>query len=116
MGDQVGGMLRYVTDAKFRVFRSRNKGQDWEPLTKGLPQENAYIHVMREGMAIDALDPCGIYLGTTTGQLYYSYDDGDSWRLMWDNLPPILSVETGQALLFGLLAGDFRGGSLVLLC
>ena len=98
LGDQVGGMLRYVTDAKFRVFRSRNKGQDWEPLTKGLPQENAYIHVMREGMAIDALDPCGIYLGTTTGQLYYSYDDGDSWRLMWDNLPPILSVETGQAL------------------
>ena len=98
LGDQLGGMLRYVTDAKFRVFRSRNKGQDWEPLTNGLPQENAYIHVMREGMAIDALDPCGIYLGTTTGQLFYSPDEGDNWRLMWDNLPPILSVETGQAL------------------
>jgi hypothetical protein len=67
-------------------------------MTKGLPQENAYLHVMREGMAIDALDPCGIYLGTTTGQLYYSCDEGGSWQLMWDNLPPILSVETGQVL------------------
>ena len=96
LGDQVGGGLRYVTGAKFRVFRSRNKGQDWEPLTQCLPQENAYIHVMREGMATDALDPCGVYVGTTTGQLFCSRDGGDNWELMLDHLPPILSVETGM--------------------
>ena len=66
--EQVGGALRYVTDAKMRMFRSRNGGGDWEPMTKGLPQDNAYINVLREGMATDALDSCGIYLGTTTGQ------------------------------------------------
>ena len=98
LGDQVGGGLRYVTDAKMRVFRSRNAGRDWQPMTKGLPQETAYINVLREGMATDALDPCGIYLGTTTGQLFYSRDDGDSWELMVDNLPPILSLETGLVL------------------
>ena len=59
--------MRHVTDAKMRVFRSRNGGGDWEPMTKGLPQDNAYINVLREGMATDALDSCGIYLGTTTG-------------------------------------------------
>ena len=64
-------------------------------MTKGLPQEHAYINVLREGMATDDLDPCGIYIGTTTGQLFYSRDDGDSWELMLNNLPPILSVETG---------------------
>ena len=87
-----------MTDAKMRVFRSRNAGRDWEPMTKGLPQENAYINVLREGMATDALDPCGIYLGTTNGQLFFSRDDGDSWELMLDNLPPILSLETGLAV------------------
>ena len=81
-----------------RVFRSRNGGGDWEPMTNGLPQENAYINVLREGMATDALDPCGIYLGTTTGQIFYSRDDGDSWELMLDSLPPILSLETGLAV------------------
>ena len=90
---EVGGTLRYVTDAKFRVYRSRNGGQDWEPLTNGLPQKNAYLHAMREGMATDSLDPCGIYIGTTTGQVFYSRDDGDSWELLIDNLPPINSVE-----------------------
>ena len=95
LGDQVGGAKRYVTDAKMRVFRSRNAGRDWEPMTKGLPQKHAYINVLREGMATDDLDPCGIYLGTTTGQLFYSRDDGDNWELMLDNLPPILSLETG---------------------
>ena len=59
--------MRYVTDAKMRVFRSCNAGGDWEPMTKGLPQDNAYINALREGMATDALDSCGIYLGTTTG-------------------------------------------------
>ena len=90
---EVGGELRYVTDAKFRVYRSRNGGQDWEPLTNGLPQKNAYLHSMREGMATDSFDPCGIYIGTTAGQVFYSRNDGDSWELLIDNLPPINSVE-----------------------
>ena len=96
--DQVGGGLRYVTGAQFRVFRSRNGGRDWTPMTKGLPQKNAYIHVLREGMSTDALDPCGIYIGTVAGQIWYSRDDGDSWDLLIENLPPILSVETSIAV------------------
>ena len=95
LGDQVGGAKRYVTDAKMRVFRSRNAGRDWEPLTKGLPQEYAYINVLREGMATEDLDPCGIYLDTATGQLFYSRDDGDTWELMLDNLPSILLWKRG---------------------
>ena len=94
-GEEVGGGMRLVTDAKFRVFRSRSSGRDWEPLTKGLPQRNAYLHVMREGMATDSLDPCGIYVGTSTGQLFYSRNDGDSWELLVDHLPPINSVDCG---------------------
>ena len=92
-GEQVGGGMRVVTDAQFRVFRSRNAGDDWEPLTKGLPQKRTYLHVMREGMATDGLDPCGVYVGTSTGQLFYSRDDGDSWELLLDYLPPINSVD-----------------------
>ena len=94
----MGGGLRYVTYAKFRVFRSANRGRDWVPLTRGLPQENAYLHLMREGMATDALDPCGVYIGTTTGQLFHSRDCGDNWGILIENLPPILSVETGLAM------------------
>ena len=94
VGDQLGGGIRFVTDAKFRVFRTRNGGEDWEGLTSGLPQRNAYLHAMRDGMATDTLDPCGVYVGTSTGQLFYSRDEGDSWDLLADYLPPINSVET----------------------
>ena len=97
-GEQIGGGLLYVTDAKIRVFRSRNSGRDWVPMTKGLPQEQAYTHVLSEGLASDALEPCGIYVGTTIGQLFYSRNEGDSWQLMRENLPPMLSVETGLVL------------------
>ncbi len=90
---EIGGNVRYVTDAKFRVYRTRNGGRDWEALTNGLPAPPAYLHVMREGMATDSLDPCGIYVGTTAGQVFYSRDDGDSWELLVENLPPINSVE-----------------------
>ena len=93
LGTDVGGGLRYVTEAKFRVYRSRNGGEHWEALTNGLPQQNAYLHVLREGMATDHLDPCGVYLGTTTGYLFYSRNDGDSWELMLDHFPPINSVD-----------------------
>ena len=95
IGEVIGGGMRVVTDAQFRVFRSRNAGDDWEPLTKGLPQKRAYLHVMREGMATDSLDPCGVYVGTSTGQLFYSRDEGDSWELLLDFLPPINSVDCG---------------------
>ncbi len=92
--DNGGAGRRYVPDAKMRVYRSRNAGEDWEPLTRGLPQENASIHVMREGMATDDLDPCGVYIGTSTGQVFYSRDEGLSWELMIEYLPPINSLET----------------------
>jgi hypothetical protein len=93
----IGGGQRYVTDAKFRVYRSRNGGEDWEALTNGLPQKDAYLHILREGMATDSLDPGGIYVGTTTGQIFYSRDDGDTWELLIDYLPPINSLECGVA-------------------
>ncbi len=96
VGDETGGGMRYMSDARFRIYRSRNGGGDWEPLTDGLPQKNAYLHVMREGMATDSLDPCGIYVGTTTGQIFYSRDDGDSWDLLMDYLPPISSLECAE--------------------
>ena len=98
LGDQLGGGVRYVTDAKFRVYRSRNGGADWEPMTRGLPQSNAYTHVMREGMAADDVDPCGVYVGTTSGQVFYSRDEGESWELLIEHLPPINSVECGRVV------------------
>ena len=73
---EVGGEFRIVSGNKFRVFRSRNGGAEWEALTNGLPQKNAYLHSMREGMATDELDPCGVYVGTTNGQIFYSRDEG----------------------------------------
>lgn len=98
LGGAEGGGVRYVTDAKFRVYRSRNAGADWEPLTNGLPQRNAYLHVMREGMATDSMEECGIYIGTTTGQIFYSRDDGDTWELLIDYLPPINSVDAATVV------------------
>ena len=95
LGDETGGAQRFVTNASFRVFRSRNAGNDWAPLTDGLPQQNAYLHVMREGVATDNLDPCGVYVGTSTGHVFYSRDEGDHWELLADYLPPINSVDCG---------------------
>lgn len=91
-GSELGGYNRVVTGNKLRVFRSRDAGAAWQPMTKGLPQDNAFLHLLREGMAVDSCDPCGVYFGTTTGQLYYSRDEGESWELLAENLPPINSV------------------------
>jgi photosystem II stability/assembly factor-like uncharacterized protein len=83
----------FPPDGKLRVYRSRTGGQEWEPLTKGLPQRDCYVNVLRDAMAVDHLDPCGIYFGTTGGQVYRSADGGDSWEPIVRDLPAVLSVE-----------------------
>jgi len=85
--------LHYPPDGRLRVYRSRSGGEEWEPLTQGLPQENCYVNVLRDAMAVDAADPCGIYFGTTGGQVYASKDDGDHWQAIVRDLPAVLSVE-----------------------
>jgi hypothetical protein len=83
----------FVMDGKLRVFRSRSGGNEWEPLTKGLPQSNCYVNVLRDAMAVDSLDECGIYFGTSGGQVYASADAGDNWNPIVRDLPAVLSVE-----------------------
>ena len=83
----------FPLDGKLRVYRSRTGGNEWEPLTKGLPQENCYVDVLREAMAVDSLDSCGVYFGTTGGQVYASADAGDNWAPIVRDLPAVLSVE-----------------------
>ena len=83
----------YPPEGKLRVYRSRTGGEEWEPLTKGLPQENCYVNVLRDAMAVDRLDECGVYFGTTGGQVYASPDGGDSWSAIVRDLPAVLSVE-----------------------
>ena len=80
-------------EGKLRVYRSRTGGNEWEPLTNGLPQENCYVNVLRDAMAVDTLDECGVYFGTTGGQVYASADSGDSWAPIVRDLPAVLSVE-----------------------
>jgi hypothetical protein len=83
----------YPPEGKLRVYRSRTGGNEWEPLTKGLPQRNCYVNVLRDASAVDSLDPCGVYIGTTGGQVYASADAGDSWSPIVRNLPAVLSIE-----------------------
>ena len=83
----------FPPDGKLRVYRSRSGGNEWEALTKGLPQSDCYVNVLREAMAVDSLDPCGVYFGTTGGQVYASADSGDSWSPIVRDLPGVLSVE-----------------------
>jgi hypothetical protein len=83
---------RYVPGGKLRVGRSRDGGRSWKLLTKGLPQVNAYVLVLRQAMTSDDRDPAGIYFGTSTGSLFYSRDAGDSWQVLAQHLPPIYSV------------------------
>jgi hypothetical protein len=83
----------YPLDGKLRVYRSRGGGNEWEPLTKGLPQRDCYVNVLRDSMAADSLDPCGIYFGTTGGQVYGSANAGNSWKAIVRDLPAVLSVE-----------------------
>ena len=83
----------FPLDGQLRVYRSRTGGNEWEPLTNGLPQQNCYVNVLRDAMAVDALDDCGIYFGTTGGQVYVSNDAGDNWSPIVRDLPAVLSVE-----------------------
>jgi hypothetical protein len=83
----------FVPDGKLRVYRSRSGGNEWEALTKGLPQANCYVNVLRDAMAVDSLDKCGVYFGTTGGQVYASADAGDTWSPIVRDLPAVLSVE-----------------------
>jgi BNR/Asp-box repeat len=85
--------LRVPPEGKLRVYRSRTGGNEWEPLARGLPQENCYVNVLRDAMSVDSLDPCGIYFGTNGGQVYASADGGDSWTAIVRDLPAVLSVE-----------------------
>ena len=85
--------LHYPPDGKLRVYRSRTGGNDWEPLTHGLPQENCYVNILRDAMCVDQLDQCGVYFGTTGGQVYVSPDGGDNWRPIVHDLPAVVSVE-----------------------
>src|SRR5487761_1389389 len=83
----------YPPDGKLRVYRSRTGGNEWEPLAKGLPDRDCYVNVLRDAMTVDSLDACGIYFGTTGGQVYASADGGDRWQAIVRDLPPVVSVE-----------------------
>src|SRR5437762_456372 len=83
----------FPPDGKLRVYRSRKGGNEWEELTKGLPQRDCYVNVLRDAMTVDSLDSCGVYFGTTGGQVYGSSDAGDTWKPIVRDLPAVLSVE-----------------------
>jgi len=83
----------FVSEGKLRVYRSKTGGDDWEALTSGLPQKDCYVNVLRDAMTVDELDPCGVYFGTSGGQVYASANGGDSWNAIVRDLPPVLSVE-----------------------
>jgi photosystem II stability/assembly factor-like uncharacterized protein len=83
----------FPLDGKLRVYRSRTGGNEWEALTNGLPQRDCYVNVLRDAMSVDSLDPCGVYFGTTGGQVYASADAGDTWAPIVRDLPAVLSVE-----------------------
>src|SRR5207248_9963132 len=85
--------LHYPPEGKLRVYRSKTGGDEWEALTHGLPLSHCYVNVLRDAMAVDSLDPCGLYFGTTGGQIYGSADAGDNWAPIVRDLPPVLSVE-----------------------
>jgi photosystem II stability/assembly factor-like uncharacterized protein len=83
----------FVPDGRLRVYRSRTGGDEWEALTNGLPQSNCYVNILRDAMAVDSLDSCGVYFGTTGGQVYCSADAGNTWNPIVRDLPAVLSVE-----------------------
>ena len=83
----------FPLEGKLRVYRSRTGGKEWEPLTESLPQSDCYVNVLRDAMAVDSLNPCGVYFGTTGGQVYVSADAGNNWIPIVHDLPAVLSIE-----------------------
>jgi hypothetical protein len=83
----------FVPDGKLRVYRSKTGGNEWEALTKGLPQKDCYVNVLRDAMAVDSLESCGVYFGTSGGAVYVSADEGDTWSAIAKDLPAVLSVQ-----------------------
>jgi len=83
----------FPPEGKLRVYRSRTGGNEWEAVTNRLPQSDCYVNVLREAMAVDSLDSCAVYFGTTGGQVYASADSGDTWATIVRDLPSVLSVE-----------------------
>jgi photosystem II stability/assembly factor-like uncharacterized protein len=92
-GDSKG---RFVPEGKAAVYRTRDAGGHWQALRNGLPQENAFFGVLRQAMATDRMDPAGVYFGTSSGSLYASADEGESWSSLAEHLPQIHSVEVLQ--------------------
>jgi photosystem II stability/assembly factor-like uncharacterized protein len=86
-------MFRCTPEGKLRVYRTRDAGQSWEPMTQGLPQQDAYETVLRDAMAVDPLSPTGVYFGTRSGKVFGSADEGESWSELIDGLPPVVSVK-----------------------
>lgn len=91
----IADVERLMPDGRMTVWRSRDRGNTWQPLTNGLP-DSAWLSVLRDGMDTDPCDPCGIYVGTTGGQVFYSRDEGDSWQMLAEFLPPVLSVSAAR--------------------
>jgi len=89
--------FRCTPEAKLRVYRTQNAGESWEPLTNGLPQENAFETVLRDNMSTDRMNPTGIYFGTRNGKLYGSNDAGNSWQAIMEGLPPVVCVKAAMA-------------------
>jgi photosystem II stability/assembly factor-like uncharacterized protein len=89
--------FRCTPEAKLRVYRTRNAGASWEPLTNGLPQEDAFETILRDALAVDRQSPTGVYFGTRSGKLFGSHDAGASWTSIVDGLPPIVCVKTAKA-------------------
>jgi photosystem II stability/assembly factor-like uncharacterized protein len=85
--------MHFPPDGRLRVYRSRTGGNEWQELTNGLPQKDCYVNILRDAMAVDKMDSCGIYFGTTGGQVYASADSGDNWQAIAEHLPAVLSVE-----------------------
>ena len=85
--------FRCTPEGRLRVYRTRDAGASWQPLSNGLPQEGAYETVLRDALAVDARDPAGVYFGTRSGKVFASGDEGDSWATVVDGLPPVIAVK-----------------------
>jgi photosystem II stability/assembly factor-like uncharacterized protein len=83
---------RWTPEERCRVYRTTDNGASWQPLTRGLPQKDSYITVLRDAFASDSHDPAGLYFGTRSGEVFASSDDGDSWETLAEHLPPVLTV------------------------